>query len=80
MGYQSIATDTLIDNSNTDFRLYIKIGNDLINYTKPGHHWSKDELNGLVGKGFQNFWIANSDLAKYNNYITLYNLKRNNEF
>ena len=73
MGYQSIATDTLIDNSNTDFRLYIKIGNDLINYTKPGHHWSKDELNRLVGKGFQNFWIANSDLAKYNNYITLYN-------
>ena len=76
MEYQSIATDTLIDNSSTDFTLYVKIGNDLINYTMPGHHWSKDELNGLVGKGFRkNLDKRHTTLAKYNNYINLNKFK-----
>ena len=61
MEYKAISTDTLIDNSSTDFTLYVKIGNDLINYTMPGHEWSKDELNSLVGKGFQKIWINHND-------------------
>ena len=55
MGYREIKTDTLLDNSSTNFNLYVKIGNDLINYTSSGHKWSKDELTELVGKGFAKY-------------------------
>jgi putative nucleotidyltransferase with HDIG domain len=76
MEYKAISTDTLIDNSSTDFTLYVRIGNDLINYTRPGHEWSKDELNNLLGKGFEKVWIKGDDSNKYNNYIELNTFKK----
>ena len=75
MSYREIKTETLIDNSSTDFTLYVKIGNDLVNYTMPGHEWSKDELNNLLGKGFEKIWINHKDSNKYNNYINLNKLR-----
>ncbi len=76
MEYKAISTDTLIDNSSTDFTLYVRVGNDLINYTRPGHEWSKDELNSLVGKGFKKIWIKDDDSNKYNHYIELNRFKQ----
>lgn len=60
--------DAVIDNSRTDFDLYIEAGERMTLYAKSGYHWAKDELSRLLGNGHLLFYYFSGDQSKVDTY------------
>lgn len=60
--------DKILDNSSTDFDLFINLESHFILYSGNGYRWNKDELNGLLGAGHDTLFIRNADLTKAKMY------------
>jgi putative nucleotidyltransferase with HDIG domain len=60
--------EKIIDNSVTDFDLFINISDHLILYGSPGYRWLKDELEGLIKHGHSHFLIRKEDTSKVKMY------------
>jgi HD-GYP domain-containing protein (c-di-GMP phosphodiesterase class II) len=66
--YSLYRIDKILDNSSTDFDLFIALEKHFILYSGNGYRWSKDELNGLLQAGHENLFIRNDDLSKARMY------------
>ena len=65
-----LKTDTLIDNSVTDFDLYVKT-NELVEpilYSGPGYLWLKEELERLLNSGHSTLLTARNNAKKVQLY------------
>ncbi len=62
--YFRFSVDRLIDNSVTDFDMFLNIGSHVILYSGHGYKWARAELTGLIGSGYQHFWIRPEDSPK----------------
>ena len=60
--------DQVLDNSSTDFDLYVEAGGQLTLYAKEPYKWSKDELARLLTDGHQTLFYFTSDQAKVDTY------------
>lgn len=60
--------DKILDNSSTDFDLFINLESHFILYSGNGYRWNKDELNGLLQAGHETLFIRNDDLTKAKMY------------
>lgn len=60
--------EKLVDNSVTDFDLFISLENHFILYSGNGYKWHRSELNELLHAGHERFYIRNSDLPKAGMY------------
>ncbi len=58
------SVDRLIDNSVTDFDMFVNVGQHLILYSGQGYRWVRSELNGLINGGYEHFWIRPEDTSK----------------
>lgn len=66
--YSLYRIDKILDNSSTDFDLFISLDKHFILYSGNGYRWSKDELNGLLHAGHNSLFIHNRDLTKAKMY------------
>jgi len=65
---QAFAVDQIIDNSDTDFDLYLELGDELSLYAPAPYHWLKDELGRLLAGGHMNLYHFTADLQKAATY------------
>ncbi len=66
--FESYPVEQLLDNSVTDFDLFVQIDDHLVLYSGPGYRWSRDELSGLLNGGHAQLLIRNSELGKARMY------------
>lgn len=79
-GFSSFQVDRLLDNSLTDFDLFVKVGSHFILYSGNGYKWERSELEGLVRNGYQNLWLHPSQVNRalvYEKVNSLPQLNRN---
>lgn len=60
--------DSIIDNSTTDFDLFLRIGDHFILYGSSGYKWCRDELQGLLRNGLTHFLVRPQDQRKIKVY------------
>ncbi|MCX6126979.1 MAG: HD domain-containing protein [Proteobacteria bacterium] len=63
-GFSAFRVDRLLDNSLTDFDLFVKVGGHFLLYSGNGYKWERSELEGLVRNGYQSLWIHPSAANK----------------
>jgi putative nucleotidyltransferase with HDIG domain len=63
--------EKILDNSSTDFDLFISLESHFILYSGNGYKWNKDELNGLLQAGHDSLFIRNVDITKAKMYETV---------
>jgi len=63
-GFEVFSVEKLIDNSTTDFDLYLKVGGHFILYGGVGYRWERDELSQLLKGGFDRFYMNLDDLPR----------------
>lgn len=66
--------DSLVDNSITDFDLFINLESHFILYSGNGYKWNRDELTDLLKVGYNSFFIRKTDLPKAHMYGSLVKL------
>lgn len=69
--YSLYRIDRILDNSSTDFDLFITLDQHFILYSGNGYKWNKDELNALLQAGHEALFIRNDDLSKAKMYETV---------
>lgn len=63
--------DQLVDNSVTDFDLFISLEKHFILYSGSGYRWNRTELTELLQAGHEQFFIRSTDLPKADMYRVL---------
>jgi putative nucleotidyltransferase with HDIG domain len=64
--------DQIIDNSSTDFDLFIKVDSEWTLYAGSGYHWTLAELNRLLQGGHKNLYYNISDQRQVEAYKAVY--------
>lgn len=64
LGFAAFGVERLLDNSLTDFDLFVKVGAHFILYSGNGYKWERSELEGLLRNGYQSLWIHPSQSNK----------------
>jgi putative nucleotidyltransferase with HDIG domain len=59
--FTRFSIERLIDNSVTDFDLFLDVKSHLILYSGKGYKWSKAELESLINQGHLFFWMKSED-------------------
>jgi putative nucleotidyltransferase with HDIG domain len=70
-GYVPFPVWSLVDNSVSDFDLFILLQSHFILYAPPGYHWERQELNDLVAAGYVRLFIRKDDEFKAKVYLQL---------
>lgn len=71
LGFSLFPVDRLVDNSVTDFDLFIALESHFILYSGNGYRWNRSELTELLQAGHERFFIRNDDLPKAKMYENL---------
>lgn len=66
--YQPFFTQNIIDNSRTDFDVFVEVDQQMILYSGIHYRWNRDELTALIEKGYQNLFIKTKDDSKAKTY------------
>lgn len=67
-GFAQFPVDRILDNTTTDFDLYVNVGSHFILYSGNGYKWERLELQNLLKSGYSHFWIHPTDTLKVNLY------------
>jgi HD-GYP domain-containing protein (c-di-GMP phosphodiesterase class II) len=70
-GYIDFSIEDIVDNTITDFELYLVVGEHLVLYSGVGYQWFRDELRSLLEEGRKSFLIRADDLQKAQIYRML---------
>ena len=65
---EAYPVDAILDNSCTEFDLYIDLDNQLVLYAKSPYRWTRDELHRLLASGHKYFFYSTLDRAKVDTY------------
>jgi putative nucleotidyltransferase with HDIG domain len=66
--------ETIVDNSSTDFDLFLDLRGHLVLYAGLGYKWAREELTKLVAGGHRHFLMKLSDSGKARTYEELVRL------
>ena len=69
--YLSFPIEKLVDNTITDFDLFINVSNHLILYGALGYKWEKAEMESLIESGHKTLYIRPEDVNKVKMYHEL---------
>jgi putative nucleotidyltransferase with HDIG domain len=69
--FSLFSVEGLVDNSTTDFDLYIDLEPHFILYSGAGYRWERQELTELLGNGYGTLYIRKTDLPKAKMYASL---------
>lgn len=70
------AIDRIIDNSQTDFDLFLHLNRHTVLYGNIGYYWVKSELEELIRGGFTHFLVKPEDEAKIKMYTHMNRLPK----
>lgn len=70
------AIDSIIDNSQTDFDLFLHLNRHTVLYGNIGYYWVKSELEELIRGGFTHFLVKPEDEAKIQMYTHMNRLPK----
>lgn len=70
------AIDRIIDNSQTDFDLFLHLNRHTVLYGNIGYYWVKSELEELIRGGFTHFLVKPEDEAKIQMYTHMNRLPK----
>lgn len=65
---ESFRIDSIVDNSITDFDLFLDVRDHLVLYGTMGYKWAKSELENLLRSGYSEFKIKREDLNRVEMY------------
>lgn len=71
VGFATFRVDRLVDNSVTDFDLFLALEKHFILYSGNGYRWNRAELTELLHAGHEAFHIRHDDLTKAKMYENL---------
>lgn len=74
--YETLAITRLVDNSVTDFDLFLDLEGTLVLYAGEGYKWLKEEMQALLSSGYDTFYILKEDLKKAKMYLKLAELPK----
>lgn len=74
--FKPFSVEKLIDNSTTDFDLYVRVADHMILYGSLGYKWVKEELERLLRNGHVTMFVAANDVAKVQTYERLTQLPK----
>lgn len=63
-GFEPFSIEKIVDNSTTDFDLYVKVGDHLVLYGGNGYLWEREELSGLLASGFGYLYMNLEDIPR----------------
>ncbi len=63
--------DRLVDNSVTDFDMFILLKDHFILYSPPGYKWDRQELNSLMSEGYGHFYVNKANAVQAKMYLQL---------
>jgi HD-GYP domain-containing protein (c-di-GMP phosphodiesterase class II) len=63
--------EKILDNSVTDFDLFLRIADHTILYGGSGYRWERSELHALLNGGVMHFFVRHEDRPKVENYEKL---------
>ena len=66
--FKQFSLERLLDNSSTDFDLFLQIEDHLILYSGNGYRWTRQELHELMHNGIKWFFIRPSDFSRAEMY------------
>ncbi len=69
--YAPFTTDNIVDNSVTDFDLFLSLDGNIILYAGSGYKWLRDELEALLTNGYSSFLVLKEDSKKAHMYQEL---------
>lgn len=69
--FKTFPIDHLVDNSITDFDLFVNVEKHFILYSGNGYKWNRDELTQLLKQGHESFYIRKVDNYKAEMYETI---------
>ena len=69
--FYNIPVERILDNSVTDFDLFVNVKEHLVLYSGLGYRWTRDELQRLLAIGCNQLLIKGSDLPKAKMYEVL---------
>ena len=72
----SLPVDTILDNSTTDFDLYIEVNNSLTLYGTSPYKWTKGELTRLLAVGHTTLYYFSADQPKVEVYKKLISIPK----
>ncbi len=70
-GYEALPVDGILDNSTTDFDLYLEVAGQLTMYAKAPYRWALDELKRLLDAGHRSLLHSTADRPKVEAYKAL---------
>lgn len=70
------AIDSIIDNSKTDFDLFLHLNRHTVLYGNIGYYWVKSELEELLRGGYTHFLVKPEDQAKIQMYTHMNRLPK----
>lgn len=70
------AIDSILDNSQTDFDLFLHLNRHTVLYGNIGYYWVKSELEELIRGGFTHFLVKPEDQAKIQMYTHMNRLPK----
>jgi len=69
--FKSLAIESLLDNSTSDFDIYIEIDGKPVLYAAAPYKWTRDELTRLLAAGHRQFLYSSADQTKVEVYRQL---------
>lgn len=69
--FEDFSVERLLDNTKTDFELFLCIDDHIIQYAGNGYKWEKREIEDLLRNGYASFLIQPQDLPKARMYLQM---------
>lgn len=69
--YSPFTINHIVDNSVTDFDLFLDLEGNIILYAGSGYKWLRDELEALLSNGYSDFLVLKEDEKKAHMYKEL---------
>ena len=69
--FMEFRVEDLVDNSVTDFDLFLSMAGQMVLYSGIGYRWYREELKGLLEAGTTSFLMRREDAHKGNMYLAL---------
>lgn len=76
--FHSFPIQKIIDNSRTNFNLFVNIDDDYVLYSGKQYKWERQELAELLKRGFNQLYIRDKDKEAAHSYQTINSLPKIN--
>jgi HD-GYP domain-containing protein (c-di-GMP phosphodiesterase class II) len=71
LDFVNFRVESLIDNSITDFDVFLRLENEVVLYGAAGYRWFRQEIMDLLRSGYETLFVRRDDEIKIKTYLQL---------